>query len=90
MRVTTLIKKLFGKDSISDYMEVLDDDEKKSVLEYYSIQMDEDASEPDYFVKYWQDGLYTVKDINGNVIVHTYNVRLLKEKLKVLANKSKV
>ncbi|SOK58840.1 hypothetical protein [Yersinia phage fHe-Yen9-03] len=90
MKVTTLIKKLFGQDSIADYMEVLEDDEKKLVLEYYTIQSDEDASEPDYFVKLWQDGLYTVKNINGEVIVNTYNVRLLKEKLKVLANNHKV
>lgn len=86
MRVQTLIKKLFGKDSISDYMEVLEEEDKKSVLEYYAIQTEEDASEPDYFVKLMQDGLYTVKDINGNVIVHTYNDALLKEKLKVLAS----
>lgn len=86
MKVQTLIQKLFGKDAIQDYMEVLPEEEKKSVLEYYSISTEEDACEPDYFVKFNQDGLYTVKDINGNVIVHTYSVPLLKEKLKVLAH----
>lgn len=85
MRVQTLIKKLFGKDCISDYMEVLEEDEKGSVIEYYTIQKDDDASEPDYFVKVWDDGLHTLKDIKGNVIVNTFNERLFKEKLKVLA-----
>lgn len=86
MRVTTLIQKLFGKDSISDYMEVLEAEEKENVLEYYAIQREEDASEPDYFIKLFSDGLYTMKDVNGNVLIHTYNVQALKNKLKVLAN----
>lgn len=88
MRVTTLIKKLFGQDSIADYMEVLREEDKESVVEYYSIQREEDASEPDYFVKLFTDGLYQVKDINGNTIVHTYDVKELKKQLKVLAQSS--
>lgn len=30
MRVTTLIQKLFGKDSIQDYMDTLEAEEKKA------------------------------------------------------------
>lgn len=86
MRVTTLIQKLFGKDSIQDYMDTLEDEEKESVIEYYTIQREEDASEPDYFIKLFSDGLYTMKDVNGNVLIHTYSVQALKNKLKVLAN----
>lgn len=86
MKVTTLIKKLFGEDSIADYMEVLREEDKDSVVEFYTIQRDEDASEPDYFVKLFTDGLYQVRDINSNVIIHTYDVKELKNKLKVLAN----
>lgn len=86
MRVTTLIQKLFGKDSIQDYMDTLEAEEKESVIEYYTIQREEDASEPDYFIKLFSDGLYTMKDVNGNVLIHTYNVQALKNKLKVLAN----
>ncbi len=86
MRVTTLIQKLFGKDSIQDYMDTLEAEDKESVLEYYTIQREEDASEPDYFIKLFSDGLYTMKDVNGNVLIHTYNVQALKNKLKVLAN----
>ncbi|EBS4516646.1 hypothetical protein DQT32_04455 [Salmonella enterica subsp. enterica serovar Braenderup] len=85
MRVQTLIQKLFGKDSIQDYMDTLDADDKESVLEYYTIQRNEDDCEPDYFVKLFSDGLYTIKDINGNVIIHTYDTPALKNKLKVLA-----
>lgn len=86
MRVTTLIQKLFGKDSIQDYMDTLEAEDKESVLEYYTIQREEDASEPDYFIKLFSDGLYTMKDVNGNVLIHTYSVQALKNKLKVLAN----
>lgn len=86
MRVTTLIQKLFGKDSIQDYMDTLEAEEKESILEYYTIQREEDASEPDYFIKLFSDGLYTMKDVNGNVLIHTYSVQALKNKLKVLAN----
>lgn len=86
MKVTTLIKKLFGEDSLCDYMDTLDTEDKESVIEYYTIQREEDASEPDYFVKLFTDGLYQVKDIKGNTIVHTYDVKELKNKLKVLAN----
>lgn len=86
MRVTTLIQKLFGKDSIHDYMDTLEAEDKESVLEYYTIQREEDASEPDYFIKLFSDGLYTMKDVNGNVLIHTYSVQALKNKLKVLAN----
>lgn len=85
MRVTTLIKKLFGADSIADYMDMLDSEEKKSVLEFYAIQRDEEASEPDYFVKVFSDGLYTITGINGNVIIHSYDTPALKNALKVLA-----
>ena len=85
MRVTTLIQKLFGKDSIQDYMDTLDAEEKESVVEYYTIQREDDASEPDYFIKLFSDGLYTMKDVNGNVLIHTYSVHALKNKLKVLA-----
>lgn len=88
MRVTTLIKKLFGEDSIADYMEVLREEDKESVVEYYSIQREEDASEPDYFVKVFTDGLYQVRDINSNVIVSTHNVQEVKSTLKVLAQSS--
>ena len=86
MRVTTLIQKLFGKDSTQDYMDTLEAEEKESVIEYYTIQREEDASEPDYFIKLFSDGLYTMKDVNGNVLIHTYSVQALKNKLKVLAN----
>lgn len=86
MKVQTLIKKLFGENAIQDYMDTLDEEDKKPVLEYYSIQRDEDASEPDYFVKLFVDGLYTIKDVNGNVVLHTYKTPELKNKLKVLAN----
>ena len=88
MRVTTLIKKLFGEDSIADYMDTLESEDKESILEYYSIQREEDACEPDYFVKLFIDGLYQVKDVNGNIMVHTYDVKELKNKLKVLAQSS--
>lgn len=88
MRVTTLIKKLFGEDAIADYMETLDSEDKESVLEFYTIQREEDASEPDYFVKLFIDGLYQVKDLKGNTIVHTYDVKELKKQLKVLAQSS--
>lgn len=86
MRVQTLIKKLFGEDSIQDYMDTLDEEDKESVLEFYSIQREEDASEPDYFVKLFVDGLYTIRDINGNMIIHTHNTPALKNKLKELAS----
>jgi hypothetical protein len=80
-----MIRKLFGQDSIQDYMDTLQEEDKDSVLEYYAIQRDEDACEPDYFVKLSTDGLYTIKDVNGNVIVHTFKTPELKNKLKVLA-----
>lgn len=86
MRVQTLIKKLFGENSIQDYMDTLDEEDKASVLEYYTIQRDEDACEPDYFVKLFSDGMYKVTDVNGNNIHITYVVKDLKEKLKVLAS----
>ncbi|AFC21493.1 hypothetical protein GAP32_046 [Cronobacter phage vB_CsaM_GAP32] len=88
MKVQTLIKKLFGENAIQDYMDTLDEEEQYSVLEYYSIQRNEDDSEPDYFVKLFVDGLYTIKDINGNVLIHTYETPALKNKLKVLAQSS--
>lgn len=86
MRVTTLIKKLFGENSIQDYMDTLDEEDKKPVLEYYTIQRNEDDCEPDYFVKLFVDGRYTIRDIKGNIIIHTHKTQELKNKLKELAS----
>lgn len=85
MKVTTLIKKLFGEDSLYDMMK--SKDEEDTEIEYWSIDTVEDAAEPTYFLRLYQDGLYKLSDINGNVILVTYIVPELKNKLKVLASK---
>lgn len=83
MKVQTFVKHHFGKHAITDLMDCVD--EPGSMIEYYGIQRTEDASEPEYFVRLFSDGLYTIQDINGNTIIHTYNAKALKDKLKVLS-----
>ncbi len=88
MKVTTMIKKLFGEHSVCDYMDTLDSEDRESILEYWSIECQEDASEPDYFLKLFTDGLYQLKDINDKLIISTYKAPELKKALKVLAEQS--
>lgn len=83
MKVTTLIKKLFGESSLCDMMDTLTDEDTE--VEYWSIDTEEDAAEPSYFVRLYADGLYKLSDINSKVILMTYTVKDLKNKLKVLA-----
>ena len=83
MRVTTLVKKLFGESSIFSMMDVLEEDAKE--IEYWAIDTEEDAAEPTYFIRVYADGLHTLRDINGNTILSTYVEKDLKNKLKVLA-----
>lgn len=84
MRVTTLIKKLFGESALGDMMDVKD--EEDAAIEFWSIDTEEDAAEPTYFLRLYQDGMYKLTDINGNTVLVTYVVQGLKNKLKVLAS----
>lgn len=86
MRVTTLIKKLFGESSLASMMHVKDEDDKE--IEYWSIDTEEDAAEPTYFLRLYQDNMYKLTDINGKNILTTYDVPTLKNKLKELALKA--
>jgi hypothetical protein len=83
MRVTTLIKKLFGESSLSNMMDAKDEDD--TAIEFWSIDTEEDAAEPSYFLRLYQDGMYKLSDINGKNLLITYVVSGLKNKLKVLA-----
>ena len=85
MRVTTLVKKLFGESALYDMMDTLDEDEDRTEIEYWAIDTEEDAAEPTYFIRLYADGRYTLRDINGNIILVTYVEKDLKNKLKVLA-----
>ncbi len=87
MRVTTLVKKLFGESSIFSMMDVLEEDDKE--IEYWAIDTEEDAAEPTYFIRLYADGLYKLTEINGNTILVTRSVPDLKNKLKVLAAEHK-
>lgn len=87
MRVTTLVKKLFGESSIFSMMDVLEEDDKE--IEYWAIDTEEDAAEPTYFIRLYTDGMYKLTEINGNTILVTHSVPELKNKLKVLAAEHK-
>ena len=84
MKVTTMIKKLFGESSLGDMMDVKD--EEDAAIEYWSIDTEEDAAEPTYFLRLYEDGMYRLNEINGRVIVCTYVTSELKKHLKVLAS----
>lgn len=83
MRIQTLIQKYFHKNAITDLMDVKDEDDK--AVEYFSIDASEDDSEPSYFVRKFEDGLYQVTNLTGKVLLSTYNETYIKTLLKVLA-----
>lgn len=83
MKVTTLVKKLFGEYALGNMMDTLDDEDTE--IEYWSIDTEEDAAEPSYFIRVYADGMYKLSFINDGVILVTHNVQELKNKLKVLA-----
>lgn len=83
MKVTTLVKKLFGESALYDMMDVKDEEDE--AIEYWSIDTEEDAAEPSYFIRVYADGMYKLSFINDGVILVTHDVQELKNKLKVLA-----
>jgi hypothetical protein len=86
MKIITLLNKLFGANQVADFMETIDDEEATEV-EFWSIDDEEDAAEPMYFVRVYANGSFKVNEINGNVLLETSNEKELKTFLKVLAAK---
>lgn len=80
MKVLTYIKKLFGENSVVDYMDVKDEDD--SAIEYYAVDESEDDCEPTFFIRLYTDGLYTVKSVGGDLLYRGYGAASLKKYLK--------
>lgn len=87
MKISTLLNKLFGKDSIGDYMEMLDESDKEVIIEYWTVDTEEDACEPSYFVRVYTNGTFKVSDINNKVLKESTSEKEFKSFLKVLATK---
>lgn len=80
MKLTTLIKKLFGTDSLVDYMDVKDSE--CEALEYWGIETDGN-SEPSYFVRVFFDYV-ELTTINGKVLVKGTEVEVKKAIKKLI------
>lgn len=85
MKLITLLNKAFGASRIADFMETIDDEEATEV-EFWSIDAEEDAAEPMYFVRVYANGSFKVNEINGTVLLETSNEKEFKTFLKVLAS----
>lgn len=62
MKLTTLIKKRFGNDSLDDYQ-----DSESETLECWGIQTDEE-SEPSYFIRVYENHV-ELTNTNGVLLI---------------------
>lgn len=62
MKLTTLIKKKFGNDSLDDYQ-----DSDSETVEHWAIQTDEE-SEPSYFIRVYTTHI-EVTNTNGALLI---------------------
>lgn len=88
MKLSITLNRIFGANNVDDWNDVNDDDD---VVEYFAIYHNVDTDnncEPDYFLRYYQDGTYQLNDLGGTVLHKGNDLSVLKKVLKKLPKAS--